>query len=147
MINNLITHLKEEALEDAERKDLCDTELTTNTQTRKEKTATVEKFHDTVDKWRNCKCLIKSKFTKDPDSWSDSPVTQIWEQLFLEYQDSWLCVFFFASARSWSRAQCRGTFPWRSRTHFCTIQNSSSRPLKLRATAGTSGKCGRRSMI
>ena len=49
MINNLITHLKEEALEDAEHKGLCDTELTTNTQTRKEKTATVEKFHDTVD--------------------------------------------------------------------------------------------------
>ena len=35
--------------EGAEHKDLCDTELTTNTQTRKEKTATVEKFHDTVD--------------------------------------------------------------------------------------------------
>ena len=27
----------------------CDTELTTNTQTREEKTATVEKFHATVD--------------------------------------------------------------------------------------------------
>ena len=27
----------------------CDTELTTNTQTRKEKTATAEKFHDAVD--------------------------------------------------------------------------------------------------
>ena len=49
MINNLITHLKEEASEDAEHKGWCNTELTTNTQTRKEKTATVEKFHDTVD--------------------------------------------------------------------------------------------------
>ena len=36
-------------MEDAEHKGLCDTELTTKTQTRKEKTATVEKFHDTVD--------------------------------------------------------------------------------------------------
>ena len=49
MINNLITHLKEETSEDAERKGWCNTELTTNTQTRKEKTTTVEKFHDTVD--------------------------------------------------------------------------------------------------
>ena len=30
MINNLITHLKEEASEDAEHKIWCDTELTTN---------------------------------------------------------------------------------------------------------------------
>ena len=49
MINNLITHLKEETSEDAEHKGWCNTELTTNTQTRKEKTATVEKFHDNVD--------------------------------------------------------------------------------------------------
>ena len=48
-INNLITHLMEEPSEDAEHKGWCNTELTTNTQTRKEKTATVEKFHDTVD--------------------------------------------------------------------------------------------------
>ena len=49
MINNLITHLKEETSEDDEHKVWCDTELTTNTQTREEKTATVEKFHATVD--------------------------------------------------------------------------------------------------
>ena len=49
MINNLISQLKEEALEDAEHKDLCDTELTTNTQARKEKTATVENLHATVN--------------------------------------------------------------------------------------------------
>ena len=49
MINNLISQLKEEALEDAEHKDLCDTELTTNTQARKEKTATVENPHATVN--------------------------------------------------------------------------------------------------
>ena len=49
MINNLITHLKEEASEDVEHKGWCNTELTTNSQTRKEKTATVDKFHATVD--------------------------------------------------------------------------------------------------
>ena len=49
MINNLITHLKEEASEDAEHKGGCNTELTTNTQTRKEKTTTVENLHATVD--------------------------------------------------------------------------------------------------
>ena len=37
MITNLITHLKEEAPEDAEHKGWCNTELTTNTQTRKAK--------------------------------------------------------------------------------------------------------------
>ena len=49
MINNLITHVKEEASEDAEHKIWCDTELTTITQTRTETTATVEKLHATVD--------------------------------------------------------------------------------------------------
>ena len=49
MINSLTTHLKEEASEDIEHKVWCDTELTTNTQTREEKTATVDKFHATVD--------------------------------------------------------------------------------------------------
>ena len=49
MINNLITHLKEEASEDAEHKGWCNTELTMNTQTRKEKTTIVEKLHVTVD--------------------------------------------------------------------------------------------------
>ena len=47
MINNLI--LKEETSENDEHSGWCNTELTTNTQTRKEKTATVEKFHDNVD--------------------------------------------------------------------------------------------------
>ena len=37
-----------------------------------------------------------------------------WKQHFLLYQDSWLCVFFFASARFWNRVQCQVTFQWRS---------------------------------
>ena len=48
-INILIVHLNDESSEDAEHKGWCNSELTTNTQTRKEKTATVEKFHDNVD--------------------------------------------------------------------------------------------------
>ena len=48
MINNLITHL-EETSEDVEHKGGCDTELTTNAQTREKKTATVEKFHAIVN--------------------------------------------------------------------------------------------------
>ena len=148
----------------------CDTELTTNTQTRKEKTATVENLHATVDELKASMENLAMEVTKlfaqvshqvdvledmqgelqlmeelemseriprtdipsvkkiwstrwghrcmgagvRPDSWSDSSVTQIGKQLFPGYHDSWLCVFFFASVRSWSRPQCRTTFPWRS---------------------------------
>ena len=65
MMNNLSTRLEEEASSEAEHKGWCDTELTTNTQTIEEKTATVEKLHAAVDelevsmekiwqwKWRN----------------------------------------------------------------------------------------------
>ena len=49
MINNLITRLKEDTFSDTEHNGLCDTELTTNTQTRKEKTTTVENRHASVD--------------------------------------------------------------------------------------------------
>ena len=138
LINNLITQPKEEALEDAEHNDLCDTELTTNTQARKEKTATVENLHATVNELKtsmeNSVLEVTKLFAqvshqvdehedmpgelqlmKDlekyerilrtdvpsgkkiwstrwchrcmgagvrPDSWSDSPVTQIGKQLF-----------------------------------------------------------------
>ena len=155
MIHNLISQLKEEALEDAEHKDLCDTELTTNTQARKEKTATVENLHATVNElktstensvvkvtklfvqvshqldehkdmqgelqlmkdlemyerilhtdvpsgkkiWSTRRCHRYMGAGVRPDSWSDSPVTQIGKQLFPMYQDSWLCVFFFARYR------------------------------------------------
>ena len=64
MINNLITHLKEEASEDAEHKVWCETELTTNTQTRKEKTATVEKLHATVDELKTSMENLAMKVAK-----------------------------------------------------------------------------------
>merc|ERR1719351_283961 len=49
MIKDLITRLMEEANEEAEHKGWCDTELSTNEQTRKEKTETVEPLHAEID--------------------------------------------------------------------------------------------------
>merc|ERR1711879_862537 len=49
MIKDLITRLMEEANEEAEHKGWCDTELSTNEQTRKEKTVAVETLHAEID--------------------------------------------------------------------------------------------------
>merc|ERR1711953_747399 len=49
MIKDLIVCLMEEANEEAEHKGWCDTELSTNEQTRKEKTAAVETLHAEID--------------------------------------------------------------------------------------------------
>merc|ERR1719271_1712433 len=49
MIKDLIIKLMEEANEEAEQKGWCDTELSTNEQTRKEKTAEVETLHAEID--------------------------------------------------------------------------------------------------
>merc|ERR1712045_180908 len=49
MIKDLITRLMEEANEEAEHKGWCDTELSTNEQTRKEKTEAVETLHAKID--------------------------------------------------------------------------------------------------
>jgi hypothetical protein len=49
MIKDLITRLQEEAAEEAQHKDWCDTELATNEQTRKEKTEQVEMLHAEID--------------------------------------------------------------------------------------------------
>jgi len=49
MIKDLITKLLEEANEEAEHKGWCDTELSTNEQTRKEKTDAVESLHAEID--------------------------------------------------------------------------------------------------
>mmetsp|Transcript_32685 Transcript_32685/g.74702 ORF Transcript_32685/g.74702 Transcript_32685/m.74702 type:complete len:668 (-) Transcript_32685:51-2054(-) len=49
MIKDLIVRLMEEANEEAEHKGWCDTELATNEQTRKEKTASVEGLHAMID--------------------------------------------------------------------------------------------------
>merc|ERR1712187_1057180 len=49
MIRDLITRLMEEATEETEHKGWCDTELSTNEQTRKEKTISVETLHAEID--------------------------------------------------------------------------------------------------
>jgi cell division septum initiation protein DivIVA len=49
MIKDLIVRLMEEANEEAEHKGWCDTELSTNEQTRKEKTAALETLHAEID--------------------------------------------------------------------------------------------------
>merc|ERR1719453_2412376 len=49
MIKDLIVRLTEEANEEAEHKGWCDTELSTNEQTRKEKTSAVETLHAEID--------------------------------------------------------------------------------------------------
>merc|ERR1719345_394169 len=49
MIKDLIVKLTEEANEEAEHKGWCDTELSTNEQTRKEKTEAVETLHAEID--------------------------------------------------------------------------------------------------
>merc|ERR1719393_949450 len=49
MIKDLIVKLMEEANEEAEHKGWCDTELSTNEQTRKEKTEAVETLHADID--------------------------------------------------------------------------------------------------
>jgi hypothetical protein len=49
MIKDLIVRLMEEANEEAEHKGWCDTELSTNEQTRKEKTESVQMLHAEID--------------------------------------------------------------------------------------------------
>merc|ERR1711920_724850 len=49
MIKDLINRLMEEAAEETEHKGWCDTELSTNEQTRKEKTMAVETLHAEID--------------------------------------------------------------------------------------------------
>ena len=50
MIKDLIVRLMEEANEEAEHKGWCDTELSTNEQTRKEKTAAVETLQGELER-------------------------------------------------------------------------------------------------
>jgi len=49
MIKDLITKLMEEAAAESEHKEFCDTELSTNEQTRKEKTEAIETLHAEID--------------------------------------------------------------------------------------------------
>eukprot|EP00443_Scrippsiella_acuminata_P036875 CAMPEP_0115300674 /NCGR_PEP_ID=MMETSP0270-20121206/69457_1 /TAXON_ID=71861 /ORGANISM="Scrippsiella trochoidea, Strain CCMP3099" /LENGTH=667 /DNA_ID=CAMNT_0002718513 /DNA_START=87 /DNA_END=2090 /DNA_ORIENTATION=- len=61
MIKDLIMRLQEEATEEAEHKGWCDTELSTNEHTRKEKTEAVETLHAEIDQLESS----ISKLTED----------------------------------------------------------------------------------
>ena len=180
MINNLITHLKEEALEDADHKDLCDTELTTNTQARKAKTATVENLHATVNELKTSMENSVVKVTKlfvqvshqidlHEDMQGELQLMkdlEMYERILHTDVPSVrkICLtrwchrymgtgvrprFVVRQSRDTDWETAFSDVPGLVVVHIllCTIQNSSSRPLKLRATADTSGNCGRRSMI
>jgi len=64
MIKDLVVRLMEEANEEAEHKGWCDTELTTNGQTRKEKTEAVETLNAEID-------VLKASIAKLSDSIGD----------------------------------------------------------------------------
>ena len=64
MIKDLIVRLMEEANEEAEHKGWCDTELSTNEQTRKEKTAAVETLHAEIDQLEASIAKLGEEITK-----------------------------------------------------------------------------------
>jgi len=64
MIKDLIVKLMEESNEEAEHKGWCDTELSTNAQTRKEKTQSVELLHAEIDE-------LKASVTKLTEDLTD----------------------------------------------------------------------------
>merc|ERR1711865_399956 len=63
MIKDLIVRLMEEANEEAEHKGWCDTELSTNEQTRKEKTSAVETLHAEIDELESSLAKLSEDIT------------------------------------------------------------------------------------
>jgi len=63
MIKDLIVRLMEEANEEAEHKGWCDTELSTNEQTRKEKTEAVEMLHAEIDELKSSIAQLSEDIT------------------------------------------------------------------------------------
>merc|ERR550537_1480594 len=64
MIKDLIVKLMEEANEEAEHKGWCDTELSTNEQTRKEKTAGVETLNAEIDELNASNAKLTEEITQ-----------------------------------------------------------------------------------
>merc|ERR1719393_222388 len=64
MIKDLITRLLEEANEEAEHKGWCDTELSTNEQTRKEKTEAVVTLHAEIDELQSSIAKLTEEITE-----------------------------------------------------------------------------------
>jgi len=71
MIKDLIVRLMEEANEEAEHKGWCDTELSTNEQTRKEKTTQVESLHAEIDELEASLTQLTEEITELTGSVSD----------------------------------------------------------------------------
>jgi len=63
LIKDLITRLMEEANDEAEHKGWCDTELSTNEQTRKEKTDAVETLHAEIDQLESSLAKLSEEIT------------------------------------------------------------------------------------
>jgi tetratricopeptide (TPR) repeat protein len=64
MVKDLIVKLMEEANADAEHKGFCDKELSTNEQTRKEKTEAIETLHAEIDGLEAAIAKLKRQITK-----------------------------------------------------------------------------------
>merc|ERR1719399_989252 len=71
MIKDLIVRLMEEANEEAEHKGWCDTELSTNEQTRKEKTTQVESLYAEIDELEASLTQLTEEITELTASVSD----------------------------------------------------------------------------
>ncbi|CAK0884876.1 unnamed protein product, partial [Prorocentrum cordatum] len=71
LIKDLITRLLEEASDEAEHKSWCDTELSTNEQTRKEKTAQVEILHAEKDGLETSIAKLAEELSKLADAIAD----------------------------------------------------------------------------
>merc|ERR1712216_926293 len=68
MIKDLIVRLMEEANEEAEHKGWCDTELSTNEQTRKEKTTQVEGLHAEIDELEASLTQLTEEITESQEA-------------------------------------------------------------------------------
>jgi len=71
MIKGLIVRLMEEANEEAEHKGWCDTELSTNEQTRKEKTEAVEVLHAEIDQLQASIAKLSEDITETTQAVAD----------------------------------------------------------------------------
>ena len=94
MINSLTTHLKEETSEVIEHKVWCNTELTTNTQTREEKTAIVEKLHTTVDEleasMENLAMKVAKLFAQVSNQVTNDPLMEVKKLIqYLIWKPQW----------------------------------------------------------
>ena len=134
----------------------CDTGLTTNTQARKEKTATVKNLHATVNELKTSmedSVVEVTKLFAHVSHQIDVHEDMQGELQLMKDLESYERILHTdvpSGKKVWSTRWCHSFFDVPGlvvvRILLCTIQDSSSRPLKLRTTADMSGSCRRRSM-